>query len=265
MQRHAPGGRIRIAAVLLAAGLAAAATACGRRDAAGYTVVHRYPHDTSAFTEGLLYSGGVLYESVGLYGRSEVRREALTTGRVLASTPLAPDRFGEGLALLGGRLYQLTWKSHVGYVYDAATLARVDSFAFPGQGWGMTTDGTALIMSDGSDSLRFFDPHTFATLRELHVRSGGLPLKALNELEYVDGALYANVYQSNFIVRIDPASGDVTRWLDLGALVPAHDPDLADDVLNGIAYDAATGDLLVTGKRWPVLFAIRPDPVGAPR
>jgi glutamine cyclotransferase len=265
MPTHAYGLRIRIAASLLAAGLAAGAAACSHHEAAGYTVVRRYPHDTSAFTEGLLYSGNVLYESVGLYGRSQVRREDLTTGRVLASVPLAPDRFGEGLALRGGRLYQLTWKSHVGYVYDAATLARVDSFAFPGEGWGMTTDGSALIMSDGSDSLRFFDPHTFATLRELHVRSGGLPLKALNELEYVDGTLFANVYQSNSIVRIDAASGNVTQWLDLSALVPAHDPDPANDVLNGIAYDAATGDLLVTGKKWPLLFAIRPDPVGRTR
>ncbi|MGH7689787.1 MAG: glutaminyl-peptide cyclotransferase, partial [Gemmatimonadaceae bacterium] len=210
-------------------------------------------------TEGLLYSGGVLYESIGLYGRSQLRREDLATGRVLASVALAPDRFGEGLALLGGRLYQLTWKSHSGYVYASATLARVDSFAFPGEGWGMTTNGTALIMSDGSDSLRFFDPHTFATVRELHVRSGGLPLKALNELEYVHGGIYANVYQSNWIVRVDPTSGNVTQWLDLSALVPAHDPDPANDVLNGIAFDAATGDLLVTGKKWPVLFDIHPD------
>ncbi len=252
------GSRAQFAGGMLAACVMAALAACGRGEHADYTVVRRLPHDTSAFTEGLLYSGGVLYESIGLYGRSQVRREDPATGRVLAAVNLAANRFGEGLALLHGKLYQLTWKSGVGYVYDAATLARVDSFHFAGQGWGLTTDGRSLIMDNGSDSLRFLDPRTFATVRQVVVRDSGLALKALNELEWVHGALYANVYQSNWIVRIDPKTGNVLRWYDLSALVPAHDPDPENDVLNGIAYDSATGDLLVTGKKWPVLYEIRP-------
>ena len=240
--------------------------ACSHGDSAnaGFTLVRRYPHDTTAYTEGLLYTDSTLYESIGLYGQSQVRREDLASGRVLASANLSSDRFGEGLTLLNGRLYQLTWKSHTGYVYNAATLAPVDSFTFPGEGWGLTTDGTSLIMSDGSDSLRYFDPRTFATQREVHVRGRGLPLQALNELEWVNGFIYANVYQSNWIVRIDPKSGNVDRWLDLSAFVPAHRTDPTNDVLNGIAYDARSGNLLVTGKRWPELFEIRPDSA-APR
>jgi len=235
----------------------AACSGTGRHESNGYEVIARYSHDTTAFTEGLLWADSVLYESTGLYGHSEIRRVDLRSGRVLAARALSPTRFGEGLALLDGHLYQLTWKSGVGYIYDVATLAPTDSFTFPGEGWGLTTDGAALIMSNGTDSLRFLDPKTFATVREIEVRDKGLPLSALNELEYVHGELYANVYQSNWIVKINPMTGDVLQWFDLSALVPHPNQMSPDKVLNGIAFDPKTGDLLVTGKMWPVLYEIR--------
>ncbi len=256
--RSRAGRSARILGSALAAALVL--TACEAPHAnAGYTVIGHFPHDTAAFTEGLLYSGGSLYESIGLYGASEVRREDLTTGRVLAATPLAANRFGEGLALLHGTFYQLTWKSGIGYEYNATTLARTDSFHFAGQGWGLTTNDTLLIMSNGTDTLQFLNPSTFAIVRTLAVHDNdGLSLGSLNELEYVHGEIYANVYESNWIVRIDPQTGTVLQWLDMSALVPSADRSSPDNVLNGIAYDASTGDLLVTGKRWPVLYEIRP-------
>lgn len=246
-------------AALLVAVLGVGLAACSHRSAADYTVLHRYPHDTAAFTEGLLYHDGVLFESIGLYGHSEVRRVSLTSGRVLAAMPLAADRFGEGLALLHGLLYQLTWKSGVGYEYDPTTLARVDSFHFARPGWGLTANDTLLIESDGTDTLVFLDPATFKPVRHLVVRdSTGLTIGALNELEYVHGTLYANEYETNWIVKIDPGTGRGRQLLDLSRLVPPADRGSSDNVLNGIAFDPASGALLVTGKRWPVLYEILP-------
>ncbi len=246
---------------LIVAALCVELAACSHRPAADYTVLHRYPHDTTAFTEGLLYHDGVLFESVGLYGSSDVRRVSLASGRVLAATPLAADRFGEGLALLHDRLYQLTWKSGIGYEYDPATLARVDSFHFAGQGWGLTTNDTSLIMSDGTDTLTFLDPTTFKPVRHLVVHdSDGLTIGALNELEYVRGTLYANEYETDWIVKIDPRSGLGRQFLDLSRLVPPADRGSSENVLNGIAFDPASGALLVTGKRWPTLYEIVPKP-----
>jgi len=235
--------------------------ACNRSGDTNYTAVRSYPHDVTAFTEGLLYEDGVLFESTGLYGRSQLRREDLATGRVIAAVSLPANRFGEGLALLHGRLYQLTWKSGTGYLYDARNLARLDSFRFTGEGWGLTTDGQSLIMSNGSADLRYLDPATFATRRIVTVKDSGLTVNALNELEYVRGDLFANVYQTHFIVRIDPATGEVLQWIDLTALVPSGDMGSAMNVLNGIAFDTATGDLLVTGKLWPRIYEIRVGPV----
>ncbi len=235
--------------------------ACSRHHGSNYTLVRSYPHDITAFTEGLLYSNGVLYESTGLYGKSQLRREDLATGRVVLADTLPAQRFGEGLALLHGRLYQLTWKSGTGYVYDARTLAPLDSFKFPGEGWGLTTDSTSLIMSNGSADLRYFDPDSFATQRIVHVTDNGLPVTPLNELEYVQGEIFANVYETDMIVRIDPASGHVLQWIDLTALVPPVEVGSAMNVLNGIAWNPASGDLLVTGKLWPKLFEIRVTPV----
>jgi glutamine cyclotransferase len=160
------------------------------------------------------------------------------------------------LALLGGRLFQLTWKEQVGYVYDAATLARVDSFTYHGQGWGLTTDGSSLIMSDGSATLRFLDPVSFRVRREITVRDGSSPLLWVNELEYARGELFANIYQSDWVVRIDPSTGQVREWLDLAGLLPKRERTPETDVLNGIAYDQDTGNLLVTGKRWPAIFEL---------
>jgi len=234
---------------------------CGngeRQTSAPFEVTARFPHDSTAYTQGLVWDSGVLYESTGQYGRSDVRRVDLKTGRVLASRPLSKDRFGEGLALLRGVLYQLTWESHVAYTYDAATLAPRDSFSYPGEGWGLATDGTSLIMSDGSDSLRVVSPATFALQRVVHVRYNGAPLYKLNELEYVNGDVLANVYESNWVLRIDPKTGDVRELLNFGDLYTDRPPTA--EVMNGIATAPERGALLLTGKFWPVLFEVRLRP-----
>jgi len=223
---------------------------------AQYRVVRTLPHDSTAYTQGLLLSEGVFYESVGQYGFSEVRRVEVATGRALARQPLHADRFGEGLVRHGSRLVQLTWQHGIGYLYDAESLAVVDSFTYTGEGWGLTSNGTALIMSDGTATLRFLDPESFAVLTEVQVTENGAPLSRLNELEFVDGVLYANIYQSNWIVRIDPATGLVLGWIDLDALVPADKRGSEADVMNGIAWDPDTGHFFVTGKRWPVVYEV---------
>ncbi|HEU4642570.1 MAG TPA: glutaminyl-peptide cyclotransferase [Gemmatimonadaceae bacterium] len=241
--------------VLLASLALAACRDVERRGPSDYLVTARYPHDPAAFTEGLLWADSTLFESIGLYGHSELRRVDLRSGRVLASRALSSNRFGEGLALLKGRLYQLTWKAGVAYTYDAATLAPGDSFHYAGEGWGLATDGTSLIMSDGSDSLRVLSPATFQVQRVIHVRYQDAPLYQLNELEYADGELLANVYQSNWVVRIDPATGIVREAIDLTELYP--DRPVTADVMNGIALAPDGRQLLLTGKRWPILFQVQ--------
>ncbi|MEO7041151.1 MAG: glutaminyl-peptide cyclotransferase [Gemmatimonadaceae bacterium] len=223
--------------------------------APAYEVTATFPHDSSAYTQGLLSADGVLFESTGLNGQSTVRRVELRTGRVLASRALAGNRFGEGLALLGGRLYQLTWKAGVAYTYDAATLAPRDSFNYPGQGWGLTTDGKSLIMSDGSDSLRFLSPESFKVERIVHVRDNGTPLYQLNELEYMNGEILANVYESNWVLRIDPETGNVRQTIDFADLYRDRPPYA--EVMNGIAIAPDGTQLLLTGKYWPVMFEVR--------
>ena len=239
-------------------------SACGsgerHQSAASYEVTGRFPHDPTAYTQGLVWAGSILFESTGLYGHSELRRVDLRSGRVLASRPLTADRFGEGLALLKGRLYQLTWKEGVAYAYDAATLAPRDSFHYAGEGWGLATDGTSLIMSDGSDSLRVLSPATFQVQRVVHVRYNGAPLYQVNELEYVNGEVLANVYQSNWVMRIDPATGTVREAIDFGDLYPER--PASAEVMNGIALAPDGSQLLLTGKLWPVLFQVR---LGAPQ
>jgi glutamine cyclotransferase len=237
--------------------LTLAAVACGgeRRTSDHFDVAARYPHDSAAYTQGLFWADSVLFESTGKYGHSEVRRVDLTSGRVLARHALAPDRFGEGLALVGGRLYQLTWKEGVAYVYDPATLALVDSLRYPGDGWGLTTDGKQLIMSDGSDSLRFLEPSTFHVERVVHARYNDQPIQKLNELEWVAGEVLANVYETNWIVRIDPRTGTVRETIDFEDLYPKRAGYA--EVMNGISLGPDGKQLLLTGKMWPALFEVR--------
>ncbi|HET7550647.1 MAG TPA: glutaminyl-peptide cyclotransferase [Gemmatimonadaceae bacterium] len=232
-------------------------TACegvGHHQPAEYEETAHFPHDPTAFTEGLVSADSILFESTGLYGHSELRRVDPHSSRVLASRALPADRFGEGLALLHDRLYQLTWKAGVAYTYDAGTLTPGDSFHYAGEGWGLTTDGTNLIMSDGSDSLRVLSPTTFQVQRVIHVRYDDAPLVQLNELEYVNGEVLANVYQTNWVVRIDPTTGVVREALDFSDLY--QNRSALADVMNGIALAPDGRQLLLTGKRWPVLFQV---------
>lgn len=224
---------------------------------AGYRVVAEFPHDDTAYTQGLSYVDGVLYEGTGLEGESTLRRVDLATGEVLHQHDLDPVHFGEGIAVLEDRIYQLTWQTNTCFVYDRETFALLDTFGYPTEGWGLTTDGVRLIMSDGSDRLTFRDPSTFAELGHVDVVDGDEPVTKLNELEYIDGEVWANVYQTDFIARIDPATGRVTGWIDLTGLLPAADQQEREvGVLNGITHDATTGRLFVTGKLWPKLFEI---------
>ena len=248
-------GPVAVVGVLLATVVIAGCRTGERHRSDAFEVTARFPHDPTAYTQGLLWADGVLFESTGRYGHSELRRVDLRSGRVLAARKLPDDRFGEGLALFNGRLYQLTWQSGITYTYDAATLAPGDSFRYSGEGWGLTTDGQSLIMSDGSDSLRYLSPTTFQTERVVHVRYNGQPLYQLNELEYVNGDLLANVYESNWVLRIDPATGVVKRLLDFADLYP--DRAASAEVMNGIAAAPDTGHLLLTGKLWPVMFEVR--------
>jgi glutaminyl-peptide cyclotransferase len=243
--------------------LAALVAGCSRVDDEPFIITARYPHDSTAYTQGLVLARDVLFESTGLYGHSELRRVDLRSGRVLAAVPLAPDRFGEGLALLEGKLYQLTWKSGIGYIYDAATLARTDSFTYAGEGWGLATDGTSLIMSDGSDSLRLLAPTTLTVRGAVHVRYRGEPVYQVNELEFVNGDLFANVYQTDWILRIDPRTGQVRDLLRFADLYPVDRRPAWADVMNGIAA-ADSGRLLLTGKNWPVTFEVRLRPSANP-
>jgi glutamine cyclotransferase len=221
-----------------------------------FHVVHSYPHDSRAFTQGLIIRDGVLYESTGLNGRSTLRKVRLETGEVLQQVPVSRAYFAEGLTDWDGRLIQLTWTTHVGFVYDLSTLRRESTFSYTGEGWGLTHDAHTLIMSDGTSRLRRLTPDTFREVGTIDVRDAGRPVQNLNELEFVRGEIYANVWQTDRICRIDPSTGRVTGWIDLaGLLSPAERP--GTDVLNGIAYDAAHDRLFVTGKNWPRLFEIQ--------
>lgn len=224
----------------------------------GYRIVHSYPHNPDAFTEGLFYADGVLYESTGRNGASYIRKVELSTGRVLQQVSLEPAYFGEGIVNWKSHLIQLTWRSQIGFSYDLASLRRLGSFTYQGEGWGLTHDGHQLFMSDGSARLRRLDPHSLRQIGHLDVSENGQPVPLLNELEWVKGRLYANIWQSTHIVEIDPHSGHVTADIDLSELLAAQGPldDPADDVLNGIAYDAEHDRLFVTGKHWPHLYQI---------
>lgn len=223
-----------------------------------YQVVHSYPHDSGAYTQGLFYLNGFLYEGTGLNDQSSIRKVKLETGEVLQKRDIPGMYFGEGIVNWKDRLIELTWQAHRGFVYDLSTFAPRSEFDYPGEGWGLTSDGKRIIMSDGTPQLRFWDPETLRETGRITVTADGQPVVELNELEWVKGEIYANVYQTDRIARIDPASGKVVGWIDCTGLLPASEriPDYTD-VLNGIAYDAATDRLFVTGKRWPKLYEIR--------
>lgn len=226
-----------------------------------FTVVRSYPHDPQAFTEGLIYQDGVLYESTGLNGKSSIRKVKLETGQVMQSKDIPPQYFGEGLTSMNGKLYGLTWQTNTGFVFDQSTFETQRQFYYPGEGWGLTHNGQGLIMSDGSSVLRFLDPETFKEQRRIQVTADGKPVDQLNELEWVEGEIYANIWHSDLIARIDPASGKVLGWIDLAKLYPQHGKTASsEDVLNGIAYDPAGKRLFVTGKMWPRLYEIRLAP-----
>jgi len=229
----------------------------------GYRVVHTYPHDPQAFTQGLIYLDGRLYESTGLKGRSTLRMVDLKTGRVLQQVDVPDQYFAEGLAPWGSTLIQLTWQAHIAFVYDRFSFRLLRTLHYDGEGWGLTEDGKHLIMSDGTATLRFFDPTTFREVGHIVVKDRGTPVTQLNELEYVRGQIYSNVWHSNRIARISPATGQVLGWIDLSGLLQPGEVTDPEAVLNGIAYDAAHNRLFVTGKLWPKLFEIKVVPEGA--
>jgi glutamine cyclotransferase len=221
----------------------------------GYEVVNSYPHDPEAFTQGLIYRDGFLFESTGLQGRSTLRKVKLETGEVLQRSDVAPPYFAEGLTDWGDKLLQLTWQTNIGFVYDLTSFRVTDTFSYAGEGWGLTHDGRQLIMSDGTPTLRFLDPSRFKELRRVTVRDGRITVDDLNELEFVRGTILANVWLTDRIAMISPQTGAVAGWIDLrGLLSPAY---AGTDVLNGIAYDARGDRLFVTGKLWPRVFEIR--------
>jgi glutaminyl-peptide cyclotransferase len=233
----------------------AAAPSCRADD--GYKVIHAYPHDQRAFTQGLIYLDGHLYESTGLRGQSSLRMEDLDTGTTLQHADVPAQYFGEGLTNWGSTLIQLTWQSHVAFVYDRFSFRLLRTFQYSGEGWGLTQDGKNLILSDGTATLRFLDPVTFREVRRITVESKGEPVAKLNELEFIHGEIYANIWYSDRIARISPRTGAVLGWIDLSGLLTPEERTNPDAVLNGIAYDAQHDRLFVTGKLWPKLFEIK--------
>ena len=243
----------------------------------GYEIVKAYPHDPKAFTEGLFYYNGFLYESTGEERRSSIRKVELETGKIVQKFDLPPEDFGEGIVLLNGKIYMLTWRQGLGRVFDANDLKLLKEFSYSGEGWGMTTDGTDIFMTDSTHVMRVVDPETFKPKRMLSVmREDGKPLMQINELEYIKGEIWANVWHSeqsnilgkpNYIARIDPATGKLLGWIDLAGISPddqprSNDPydPKAENTLNGIAYDAEKDRIFVTGKNWKKLYEIKITP-----
>jgi glutamine cyclotransferase len=224
---------------------------------ADYEIIARYRHDANAYTQGLYFEDGYLIEGTGQRGESNLRRVEIETGRVLNLVPLPPRYFGEGVAALGDRIYQLTWQSELGFIYDREKFELIGQFQYAGEGWGLTTNGTELILSDGSATLRFLDPETFSELRRVEVHGDSGPIDQLNELEYINGAVYANVWHSNHVLEISPETGAVLRDIDFSGLIGEVRPRDPEAVLNGIAYDQEQDRLFMTGKLWPTMFEIR--------
>jgi glutamine cyclotransferase len=240
-------------------GKAQAGTGAGRFS---FVIVNRFPHDPMAFTQGLVWDNGTVFEGTGKYGRSSLRRVDLVTGRVEQQRDYPKRIFAEGITVLGNTIYQLTWKNNRVFQYDKHDFSLLKSWPFPRQGWGLTHNGRELIVSDGSATLYFLDPATLGEQRRISVHDGSRQISQLNELEYIKGAVYANIWHSNWIAIIDPADGAVSGWLDLNPLPGRLETDKPVNVLNGIMYDPAADRLFVTGKLWPTLFEIRVVPPG---
>lgn len=221
-----------------------------------YRVAAEYPHDVNAFTQGLAVVNGQMYEGTGKKGESTLRKVDLKTGRVELYVPLDSEYFGEGITVLGDRIYQVTWQNRVGVVYDLKTMNPLSTFRYTGEGWGLANDGKRLILSDGTSMLRFLDPNTFEVVKRLRVRGPNGQIDKLNELEFVKGEILANIWYSDRIARISPETGEVIGWIDLSTLYPAKKRATKEDVLNGIAYDEKNDKLFVTGKNWPKIYEI---------
>jgi glutamine cyclotransferase len=221
-----------------------------------YAIIHTYPHDTTAFTEGLIYTDGYLYESTGLYGESTLRQVNLTSGTVLKETALGKPYFGEDITKVNDTIVQLTWQERTGFVYDKTSFEQVKNFTYSTEGWGLTFDGKSLIMSDGTDSLYFLNPVTFQRTGQVHIYDGSTPIININELEFINGDIYANIFMQQKITVINPQTGQVKAWIDLTGIENLNGFN-SEMVLNGIAYDAQNSRLFVTGKDWPQLFEIK--------
>lgn len=223
----------------------------------GYQIVNVWPHDPNAFTQGLVFLDGKLIESTGREGRSSLRNVDLQTGKILKKVDVPEQYFAEGIALLNNKIYQLTWQHRVGFIYDSQSFEKTGEFSYSGEGWGLTTDGKSLILSDGSNRLRFIEPDSFRVTKTIAVMDGKTPVVELNELEFVNGEIYANIWHDDRIVVIDPQSGRVKSWIDLAGLLQPGDVQDPEAVLNGIAYDQASDRLFVTGKLWPRIYEIK--------
>ena len=231
--------------------------ACAAAPASGYKVVAKYPHSTESYTEGFFYLDGLFYEGIGLNGRSAVLAIQPETGKVLQRVDLPAQYFGEGIVDWGANIYEWTWQSHICFVYDRFSLRLIKQFSYSGEGWGMTRTAKEIITSDGTSTLRFRDPATFKETRHIVVKDGGKSIEQLNELEYIKGEIYANVWHEDRIARISPADGHVIGWIDLTGLLPDDQKVNNESVLNGIAYDAKRDRLFVTGKQWPAVFEVK--------
>jgi glutaminyl-peptide cyclotransferase len=264
MIRRLSGSELVVCVVLAAAGTVAGQSPSPMRKNSPpeytFDVVRQFPHDPVAFTQGFTYHDGFFYEGTGRKGQSSLRQVNPGTGQVIRRVDLAPDAFGEGVTVLGNEVIQLTWLSHVGFVYDLRDFHLVRTFQYPEEGWGLTTDGHDLFMSDGSAEIRVLDASSFAEKRRIKVRDSGKPVDQLNELEFVEGEIYANVWHSDRIARISPQTGKVVGWIDLTGLLGSFYQREAEAVLNGIAYDREKKRLFVTGKLWPKVFEIKVIP-----
>ena len=223
----------------------------------GYQILNIFPHDSNAFTQGLILVDGKLLESTGQEGRSSLRSVEISSGKILKKVDVPLPYFAEGMTVLNGKVYQLTWQHNVGFIYDLQTFEKTGQFEYEGDGWGLTTDGQSLIMSDGSNRIKFLDPASFRVTRTISVTDAGSPVNQLNELEFVKGEIYANIWHSDRVAAIDPQTGRVKAWIDLTGLMPEEEPLDEEAVLNGIAYDQANDKFYVTGKLWPRLFEIK--------